>query len=170
MTRQSLAFFTALFCLSSAALAAGENGNKVHFNTIDLNRDGLIVPEEMTAWRAAKFATRDLDGDGVIDREELMKEANDGARAMTWDEASAFFMSFDRSGDLQVTLDEVKRAIERSYFFEMIDFNGSGGITRSEAKGWLDVSAPPQPKTSQSIPAPEIPGFVDGDPGNGGLY
>ena len=131
--------------------ATAGSTQKVRFDTIDKNNDNLITPDEMTAWRAAKFKTRDMDADGIITREELLTEATDGARAMTWDESTAFIWTYDTNRDLMVTYDEVIDAIEQSNFFEIIDYDRSGTITREEARSWLDVSMDEPAPASEPI-------------------
>lgn len=114
----------------------------VRFDTIDNDNDDLITADELTKWRMQKFSTRDLDADGIITRDELLLDATDGARSLSWDESTEFILAFDRDGDLEISYQEVLNAMQGSDFFGVIDYDGSGFITRDEAEGWLDVSTP----------------------------
>jgi hypothetical protein len=118
---------------------AGYSG-KVRFDTIDTDGDDKLSASEMTAWRAGKFIARDLNGDGIIERSELIKIAKDGGRALTWDESSDFLLTYDANGDLVISLEEVTSKIDGSGFFEILDYDFSGHITRLEAEGWLDIT------------------------------
>lgn len=130
---------------------------KVKFNTIDANGDNHISEHEMTTWRAAKFTARDLDQDGVITRGELLREATDGNRGLTWEETIDFFMAYDDNADLEISYQEVISSIERSGFFQIMDDDRSGGITRLEAAPWLDVSgAPEHDNHIEQVPGPYL--------------
>jgi Ca2+-binding EF-hand superfamily protein len=146
-----------LLSVSAVSSTAQETQGLVRFDTIDANADDLITPDEMTEWRTGKFITRDLDGNGIITRQELMEKAADGARAMEWDETADFFLAYDSDGNLEVSHEEVVDAIEGSGFFEMIDYNGTGSITRYEAEGWLDVTrSQSEAPVSPGAPVEEI--------------
>lgn len=155
--RASIAILVSLslsFFPIQLAAETDKASEKVRFATLDQNGDGLITKPEMTAWRASKFKTRDLDHDGIITRHELLQEARDGARALTWEETFEFLLSYDRNGNQEVSYEEVAAAIEAKGFFEMIDWNGSGTITKEEADGWLDVTQPTPPPAAPDEPQP----------------
>ncbi|MEL6678253.1 MAG: calcium-binding protein, partial [Pseudomonadota bacterium] len=42
---------------------------------LDANADGVLTPAEMEAFRAARFAAADTDGDGELSRAELLARA-----------------------------------------------------------------------------------------------
>jgi len=153
--RPSALISLSLFFFLALPVAAAED-EKVKFSSVDLNGDGLISEAEMTEWRENKFKARDVDGDGIISRQDLLQEAKDGSRAMTWDETAEFILSYDRDGDLEISLKEVRHVITRSRFFQIIDFDNSGFITPPEARNWLateglSVSALPIPSCRSGI-------------------
>jgi hypothetical protein len=159
--------------LAMASGPAYASDERVRFDVIDTNMNGLISPMEMALWRMTKFASRDLNEDGIITRDELLQEARDGARPMEWSEASDFILNFDDNADLSVTFVEVFLAMDRSDFFGIIDHDASGGITRQEADGWLNVApqadqpkstAPSKPSTPQLIPGTVTGPHVKPDP------
>jgi Ca2+-binding EF-hand superfamily protein len=141
----------AVLLICPAAFAQEPQTRKVHFNTVDLDANDLITPDEMTTWRKSKFVTRDLNDDNILTRGELTQKAKDGARAMSWEESTAFFMAFDDDNDFKITMIEVQEAIDQSNFFESLDHNGSGTITRHEAAGWLDTSLREKPSQTDAV-------------------
>lgn len=148
----NLALSAAVLCVTLGVSYAQDTQapkGLVRFDTIDNDNDDLITSDELTNWRMQKFSTRDLDADGIITRDELLLEATDGARALSWDESTEFIFAFDRNGDIEISHQEVVDAMQDSDFFGVIDYDGSGLITRDEADGWLDVGAPKA--TSQPI-------------------
>lgn len=109
------------------------------FDLVDTDGDGFVTREEMDAARLARFMELDRNGDGQVDRSELMVGPGQGRKGYTAEQTQAVLAAYDHNGDGIITLDEVTEAIERLNVFSGLDTDGDGKLTREEAEGVLDI-------------------------------
>lgn len=111
------------------------------FNRLDANGDGRVTRRE--ARRNRQFIDRlDLNDDGVVDRSEVQAMSagpsrsganGDGQKrgnSQQRPEAGAFFERLDANGDGHITRDEAPQRMKSN--FDRIDSNGDGKLTQSE--------------------------------------
>lgn len=96
----------------------------LHFDAIDVNRDGQISPEEIRAFRrAGRKAGAARRGSG-----------SPGAKF------EAYFARADADGDGGLSLEEAERGMPRlAGKFGRIDRDGDGRLTLDELKAWLGL-------------------------------
>jgi Ca2+-binding EF-hand superfamily protein len=113
-------------------------GPQMVFETLDLDGDGMVTLEEMEGARVARFAEADANGDGLLDRDELMAGGSermargidrmmdradaDGDGALSQEELAglrsgrrgpeAIFQRFDADGDGSLSAAEFEQAAE----------------------------------------------------------
>lgn len=94
----------------------------LHFDAIDVNRDGQISPEEIRAFRrAGRTAGATRRGTG-----------GPGAKL------AAYFERADADGDGVLSRAEAERGMPRiAGKIERIDRDGDGGLSLEELKAWL---------------------------------
>ena len=76
------------------------------FETWDADKDGKVTAEEVKAYAAERFGKRDMDGDGVISRDDRQKHR----AAMRDERRTERFNAMDADGDGMISLDEFKQA------------------------------------------------------------
>ena len=112
------------------------------FDEVDANKDGLLTEAEMQAFRAARFAAADTDGNGSLSVEELsvmqMQQMQDRAAQRS----AKLLKRLDANGDGQLSAEEMAK-MERSgkgksgkgkAMFERADADGDGMISKAEAE------------------------------------
>jgi Ca2+-binding EF-hand superfamily protein len=115
-------------------LVAGCANSSPHFQTMDLDRDGVLSPGEFSdAVADASFAKYDRNGDHVIDRNEwLSAEHGPGAEAL--------FRARDLSGNGRISPQEARLAAEKNQtlnnLFTSVDTNRDGVLDRDEARAY----------------------------------
>lgn len=110
------------------------------FARVDTDRDGRITPAEIRPDSGADFDTYDLDGDGLLSRDEVRKQqllhgrASAGGAMLTpaiLEQVTAHaFAYFDVDQDGAITREDyIQRGIRQLL---QADFNGDGVVTRDE--------------------------------------
>jgi len=104
----------------------GAHAGEDPFSGADANRDGRIDRQEFDQAVEKKFRSYDLNGDGVLDMEEIRDVRK---RHGEWDIAQEF-EAMDTNGDGKVDLDEFKASAAKR--FMEYDRNGDGLLDRPE--------------------------------------
>jgi len=109
------------------------------FELLDANRDGRITFEEAWTLVTARFSTADTDRSGGLSLQELgnlrMRHADAPTpppeRAARMEQMrGGMFRALDANSDGQVTLDEIRPAVQAR--FRSADANADGAVTREE--------------------------------------
>jgi Ca2+-binding EF-hand superfamily protein len=104
----------------------GGPGMEMLIERFDVNEDGSITREEVTAVTAEKMKTFDLNGDGALSLDEykaLWTDAMNEAIVRS-------FQFHDPDGDAKVTLEEYSDNFDK--LFARFDRNGDGTIAADE--------------------------------------
>ena len=80
----------------------GGHGPAAFFEKMDANGDGKVTAEEMTAARAAEFASADADGDGFLSKAEILAKAQEHAQARMEQRAAKMIERGDTDVDMDV--------------------------------------------------------------------
>lgn len=99
---------------------------------IDSNADGALSAEEIQAFRSARFAAMDADGDGEL----TPKEMSDGMQAMV-------FSIADANGDGMISQDEFREIAQGRFQkmqrkFHKLDDDGNGRVSAEELASMTD--------------------------------
>jgi len=114
----------------------GRMGQRIDtmFTEVDADKDGKITADEMTAYRAAKIAAADKNGDGSLQIDEFQGIWADLMRPRMVDH----FQFLDGDGDGKVTDAEIAAPMTR--MSRHMDRNDDGVIARDEMRpqkrGW----------------------------------
>ena len=111
----------------------GPRGPEDMFEKFDLNADDEITREEIENAKAARFASADSDGDGLISAEEMQAQM----AANIEKHQQAMFSRRDADKDGFLSADEMqggRRGEMHERMFERADANEDGKITREEAE------------------------------------
>lgn len=127
------------FLLALALAAPNLAHAQAVFDLVDTDGDGQIARAELDAQRLSNFLALDRNGDGVVDRQELMVGPGQGRKGYTAEQTQAVLAAYDHDGDGLITKAEVEEAIERLNIFAGLDINGDGFLDRAEAEGALDT-------------------------------
>ena len=133
MTRNALLAGLGVLALgltSGAAIAQGAGHGRMDFDTLDADGNGQITLEEMEGQREQHFAKIDTNGDGKLDKAEMVADAQARVEA----NVARMMKRFDKDGDGLLAEDELpgpkgKRAAK---MFERVDRDNSGGISKEE--------------------------------------
>lgn len=124
---------TAALILSSVLLS----GAVVALEVVDINNDGVITTDEVTAARDSakveRLAQFDTDGDG-----ELSDDERDAAKAVRQEAALAAFDT-DENGELSQEERQEARASRRSEFEASFDLDGDAELSETEQANLNDV-------------------------------
>ncbi len=117
----------------------GHGGPRFDFDAIDANGDGKITQAEIDAYRLAKFAEADTDGDGNLSVEELAAQAEarkaerEARRAeMGAERIAKMVEKKDTNGDGMLSADEMGDGDRAAKMFEKLDTDGDGAISKEE--------------------------------------
>jgi Ca2+-binding EF-hand superfamily protein len=131
-------FRTGAFALSVARVDVLPEGLPPWFGEVDKDGDGQITMQE---WRNAdqpldEFKKLDLNGDGIVTAEEVVRYLKHHARAETRGVPS-WFKSLDTEGTGQITLEQWRKAGGLLEDFDKYDLNGDGIVTAEEVIHFL---------------------------------
>lgn len=135
--KNSVLMTTLAVSIAAGSIAAGyERGADGHgprhsFETLDINNDGRITPQEMGAHMDARFDKADLNGDGLVSADELRTRMQKRDTERMDRRISKMMQRHDANGDGLLNKDEMKsKRLNRMMKF--VDENGDGSISKSE--------------------------------------
>jgi hypothetical protein len=105
------------------------------FDEIDANKDGTVTQAEIDAFRAARFAAADANGDGGLDSEELATWRRSEMQARMAERAERLLAERDANGDGKLQIAELDRPRAT---FGRADTNEDGVLSREEAEAARD--------------------------------
>ena len=126
--------------LAGTATLARDHGAaemRDRFVEMDLNGDGVVTRDELETAQDARFAEADADGSGTLTEAEFVAAAVERARAR----AAQAFARLDADGDGMLSRDAVEaqhrhgRGLDR--IFERVDANGDDQVTTEEFEAAL---------------------------------
>lgn len=112
--------------------AQGDRGRgpQIDFDTVDADKDGKITPTEIAASRAARFAAADTNGDGKLDRAELIARA-EATKAERMATRALDMLDADRDGALSAA-EMADGPGMGTRMFARMDADKDGALTRAE--------------------------------------
>lgn len=123
---------TVLIGTAAVATSAAPRGERaaISFTEMDINSDGLLTLEDLTAMRDARFAELDANGDGAVSRDEFAAHAINEAQAR----GLRRFDQLDVDGDGMLSPDafEARQRSPGPRLIERFDANGDGGLSEDE--------------------------------------
>jgi len=115
-------------------------GAQMLFSEMDLDGDGAVTLQEMQTAREGRFARADADGDGILDRDELVAQAM--ARAEAGIDRLIARADADGDGALsEAELDAMRderRMVRMERMFDRVDADGDGQVTQAELDAMMD--------------------------------
>lgn len=101
---------------------------------LDLNQDGNISKDEISAHRATKFADADANGDGVVSAEEFSAFAEAEQEQKRAKRQAKRFAKLDTNGDGVISSEEHAAMADKRMdrMFSRIDKDGDGVISEAE--------------------------------------
>lgn len=120
--------------LAAPALADDRPGPRMMFEEFDLDGNGAVTLEELQSHGATRFAQADANGDGLLDRDEMLARAQ--ARAETG--IDRMIERADADGDGLLSQDEIaeardgRRGPNPERMFGRMDANDDGQLTEDE--------------------------------------
>ena len=141
-----LALVVAIVMLAGPALATAApmvkpfgalGGERLSFETLDTDGDGLVTQAELDALRDDRFAALDSNGDGSLTQEEFSERATKRAVARARKRSEKMFQRLDSDGDGLVSLDKLKagqdsRRDSGKGMIARLDANGDGAVSEAE--------------------------------------
>lgn len=101
------------------------------FERIDADGDGKLTPDEMAAHRKARLMGFDLDGDALIDADELREGmTRHGAKRVEM-RITRILNHHDANGDGKIGADEMARG-RGGRMFRKVDTDGDGALSEAE--------------------------------------
>ncbi|MEO1024069.1 MAG: EF-hand domain-containing protein [Pseudomonadota bacterium] len=126
---------TVLIAVGAGATMAqdgpGRGGERMNFETLDVDGNGEITAEDLAAMRANRFGEIDANGDGSVTLEEFQAAAS--ARAT--EQAAERFARLDADGDGSLSRDALEargRGNPGERMLRRFDADNSGGIDAEE--------------------------------------
>ncbi|MEX0279574.1 MAG: EF-hand domain-containing protein [Arenibacterium sp.] len=120
----------AMIGTAGSAIARPHGG--VDFDVLDRDGNGEVTLEELRGARDARFQASDVNGDGVLSRDEIMS----GVTKRQMARIDKMIERFDKDGDGSLSLDELperRRGGDRAErMFEHADLDGNGTLSRAE--------------------------------------
>ena len=121
-----------VLCLAAGSVA-GSQGQRERpryvLQTLDLNHDGILSPEELQA-APTSLLTLDRNGDGELTPDELEPPRTDAGASP--DQLATQLMAFDKNGDGVLTPDELPARLQS--LFARADSNHDGKLTPEEIR------------------------------------
>ena len=120
--------------VSGVALAEGRGaGMMPTFEELDLDKDGLVTKEEMTAYRAAEMKAADTNADGKLSAEEMTAARLKKMEARVAEMTAKMITKLDTDKDGLVSGEELAAAPGQDKMFDPLDENEDGSISKEEA-------------------------------------
>lgn len=147
MTMKRTTIFTTLtvaaIAVGTAAVAHGDGNrgdrggkgpmmDRPEFSELDTNSDGTLSPEELTAPRAARFATADANGDGTLSAEEMAAHAETMRQERAIRGAERMIERMDTNEDGQLSVEEMTARADGKNMFDRLDKDEDGAISEEE--------------------------------------
>ncbi len=127
VTRSLVAGIAAVAAAVSIVLPVSAQGDSSEsFRSLDRNRDGVIMLDEMTAASDERLKRMDKNGDGTIGRDEF----NGFHAAEARQRADRIFKALDRNRDGRITAGEARGAREQNLM--RCDLDKKGSVSRAE--------------------------------------
>lgn len=111
---------------SSAVQAAEQDGPS--FGMLDRDGSGEISQSELEAMGQSRFDARDTNGDGVLDKSELV----DAATKRTETRVDRMIKRLDTNADGMLSREEMEARRDPGRVFARMDTDGSGGLSPAE--------------------------------------
>ncbi len=126
------AMMTAASVQAAEAKGKGHRfGPKVSFDQLDADSNGEITQAEFEAFRAAKFAEADTNGDGGLSAEELSARAGDERKERATKRAERMIEKLDANDDGLLQPDEMSGQRETT-MMDRIDTDDNGSVSKEE--------------------------------------
>ncbi|MEM9054821.1 MAG: hypothetical protein AAGB16_05800, partial [Pseudomonadota bacterium] len=127
----TLGLGTAVF--TATADQHGDRGGKM-LEKVDVNQDGNITQDEITAHRAERFLSADTNGDNLVSAEEFEAFAEIERERRHAERRQKHFARLDANSDGVITAEEHASAADQRMdrMFERVDTDGDGVITEAE--------------------------------------
>ena len=120
--------------VSGAAHAEGRGaGMMPKFEELDLDKDGLVTKEEMTAHRAAEMKAADTNADGKLSAEEMTAARLKKMEVRVAEMTAKMIAKLDTDKDGLVSGEELAAAPGQDRMFDHMDENEDGSISKEEA-------------------------------------
>ena len=118
----------------SAVAQHGHGPRGPALEQLDVNQDGNISRDEISAHRAQKFAGADTNGDGVVSAEEFSAFAEAEHERKRAERQARRFAKIDANGDGVISPEEhaAMAATRVDRMFSRIDKDGDGVISETE--------------------------------------
>jgi len=125
------------------AQKGGHDGAKRHgggiyknFDEIDLDKNGYITKNEISAHKLTRFRNTDTNNDGYLTQQEVFDHAAKRFKKRMEKRGAKRFAKMDKNGDGRISLEEINKAPsdKKNRMFNRLDKNNDGAISRSEAE------------------------------------
>ena len=144
----SIATLASLWLLGTMSASANPGGAahvEFMFRDADTNRDGVITQAEVRAASALHFRRDDLDGNGMLSRDEVRQQqlrhgADQLTPALLTVVTNNAFAIYDVDGDGRITLENYLQSQVNMVL--QADFDKDGQVTLQEARQLHGVDAP----------------------------
>ncbi len=126
---------------TGAAMAQGPGGGeRFDFETLDVDGDGEITAEDLSAMRDNRFSDLDSDGNGEVSEDEFVA----AAVAKAEERAARQFANLDADGDGALSRDVLEtrgRGQMGERLLARVDTDNSGGVSAEEFEAAKDRMA-----------------------------
>lgn len=117
-------------------MGEGPRGPKIEFSELDMNGDGKVTAEEMTAHAKARFDAADADGNGLLSTEEMQAQA-EARMQERMAERSARVMErmldrHDDNDDGQISFEEMSDGRDPTRLIDRLDADDDGAVSEEE--------------------------------------
>ncbi|MEP0963641.1 MAG: calcium-binding protein [Roseobacter sp.] len=119
----------AVVLASGVAVAkSGHDHERISFETLDVDGDSMINPDEMANLRLRQIMRADANGDGTLSLGELSARGEDTAK----NRAEKMMSRLDTNEDGVLSPEELTGGKRQARGFERVDQNGDGMISKEE--------------------------------------